>query len=69
MSPALEAVRRSQFCRPPSPNIPTDLGFKAMGIPLDAMTVAEISDAIPPAYSKFIAEKFLEQFAARDAAA
>ena len=44
-------------------NIPTELGFKAMGIPRDAMTVAEISDAIPPAYSKFIAEKFLEQFA------
>jgi DNA polymerase len=50
-------------------NIPTELGFKAMGVPRDAMTVAEISDAIPPAYSKFIAEKFLEQFAARDAAA
>ena len=50
-------------------NIPTELGFKAMGIPRDAMTVAEISDAIPPAYSKFIAEKFLEQFAARHAAA
>ena len=44
-------------------NIPTELGFEAMGIPRDAMTVAEISDAIPPAYSKFIAEKFLEQFA------
>ena len=39
-----------------------------MGIPRDAMTVAEISDAIPPAYCKFIAEKFLEQFAAKDAA-
>jgi hypothetical protein len=50
-------------------NIPTELGFKAMGIPRDAMTVAEISDAIPPAYSKFIAEKFLEQFVARDTAA
>ena len=48
------------------PNIPTELGFKAIGIPRDAMTVAEISDAIPPAYSKFIAEKFLEQFAARE---
>ena len=44
-------------------NIPTELGFKATEIPRDAMTVAEISDAIPPAYSKFIAEKFLEQFA------
>jgi DNA (cytosine-5)-methyltransferase 1 len=50
-------------------NIPTEFGFKAMGIPRAAMTVAEISDAIPPAYSKFIAEKFLKQFVARDAAA
>ena len=33
------------------------------------MTVTEISDAIPPAYSKFIAEKFLGQFAVGDAAA
>jgi DNA polymerase I-like protein with 3'-5' exonuclease and polymerase domains len=52
----------------PGSNVPRELGFKAMGIPLDSMTVAEISDAIPPAYSKFIAEKFLEQFAVRDAA-
>jgi DNA (cytosine-5)-methyltransferase 1 len=42
-------------------NIPTKLGFKAMGIPRDAMTVAEISDAVPPAYSRWIAERFLEQ--------
>ena len=49
-------------------NIPTELGFKAMGIPRDAMTVAEISDAIPPAYSRWIAERFLEQFAVKDAA-
>jgi DNA polymerase I len=41
-------------------NIPTELGFKAMGIPRDAMTVAEISDAIPPAYARFIAEEFLK---------
>jgi hypothetical protein len=32
------------------------------------MTVAEISDAIPPAYSRWIAERFLEQFAVKDAA-
>ena len=49
-------------------NIPTELGFKAMGIPRDAMTVAEISDAIPPAYSRWIAERFLQQFAVKDAA-
>ena len=47
-------------------NIPTELGFKAMGIPRDGMTVAEISDAIPPAYSRWIAERFLEQFAVKD---
>ena len=49
-------------------NIPTELGFKAMEIPRDGMTVAEISDAIPPAYSWWIAERFLEQFAVKDAA-
>jgi DNA (cytosine-5)-methyltransferase 1 len=40
-------------------NIPRPLGFRAMGIPLDTMTTAEISEAIPPAYSKFIAEAWL----------
>ena len=40
-------------------NIPRELGFKAMGIPLGAMTTAEISDAIPPAYARFIAQTFL----------
>jgi DNA (cytosine-5)-methyltransferase 1 len=40
-------------------NVPRQFGFKAMGIPLGSMTVAEISDAIPPAYSRFIAEAFL----------
>ena len=49
--------------------IPTELGFKAMGIPRDAMTVAEISDAVPPSYSRWIAERFLEQFAVKDAGA
>jgi DNA polymerase len=42
-------------------NIPREHGFHAMGVPSDAMTVAEISDAIPPAYSKWIAEQFLAQ--------
>ena len=40
-------------------NIPREHGFAAMGIPFAAMTVAEISDAIPPAYSRFIAEAWL----------
>jgi len=40
-------------------NIPRALGFKAMGIPLGSMINAEISDAIPPAYSKFVAEAWL----------
>jgi DNA (cytosine-5)-methyltransferase 1 len=45
----------------PMSNIPTELGYKAMGIPSGSMTVAEISDAIPPAYAKFIAEAWLSQ--------
>jgi hypothetical protein len=32
-----------------------------MGIPFETMTVAEISDAIPPAYSRYIAEQWLAQ--------
>jgi hypothetical protein len=42
-------------------NIPRELGFRAMGIPLGTMTVAEISDAIPPAYSRYVAEQWLAQ--------
>jgi DNA (cytosine-5)-methyltransferase 1 len=45
-------------------NIPRELGFKAMGVPLGTMTTAEISDAIPPAYSKFIGEAWLRSGAA-----
>jgi DNA (cytosine-5)-methyltransferase 1 len=40
-------------------NIPSALGYKAMGIPFGSMTTAEISDAIPPAYSKFIVMQWL----------
>jgi DNA (cytosine-5)-methyltransferase 1 len=40
-------------------NVPSALGYKAMGIPFGSMTVAEISDAIPPSYSRFIAEAWL----------
>jgi hypothetical protein len=42
-------------------NVPRSLGFRAMGIPLGTMTVAEISDAIPPAYARFVAEQWLAQ--------
>jgi DNA (cytosine-5)-methyltransferase 1 len=42
-------------------NVTSALGYKAMGIPFGSMTTAEISDAIPPAYSKFIAEQWLAQ--------
>jgi hypothetical protein len=42
-------------------NVPSELGYQAMGIPFGSMTTAEISDAIPPAYSKFIAEQWLKQ--------
>jgi DNA (cytosine-5)-methyltransferase 1 len=42
-------------------NVPSELGYQAMGIPFGSMTTAEISDAIPPAYSKFIAEQWLQQ--------
>jgi DNA (cytosine-5)-methyltransferase 1 len=42
-------------------NIPRELGFRAMGIPLGTMTVAEISDAIPPIYAQWIVEQWLQQ--------
>jgi DNA (cytosine-5)-methyltransferase 1 len=38
-------------------NVPRALGYAAMGI--DWMQTAEISDAIPPAFSKFVAEQWL----------
>jgi DNA polymerase-1 len=44
----------------PNSNIPSELGYKAMGIPFGSMTTAEISDAIPPAYSRYIAEAWLK---------
>jgi DNA (cytosine-5)-methyltransferase 1 len=40
-------------------NVPRPLAFRAMRIPLGTMTVAEISDAIPPAYSRYVAEQWL----------
>jgi DNA (cytosine-5)-methyltransferase 1 len=37
-------------------NVPREHGFVAMGIPIGSMSVAEISDAVPPIFSRFIAE-------------
>jgi DNA (cytosine-5)-methyltransferase 1 len=45
----------------PNSNVPSELGYQAMGIPFGAMTTAEISDAIPPAYSKYVAAQWLAQ--------
>jgi DNA polymerase I-like protein with 3'-5' exonuclease and polymerase domains len=42
-------------------NVPSELGYQAMGIPFGSMTTAEISDAIPPAYSRYIAEQWFKQ--------
>jgi DNA (cytosine-5)-methyltransferase 1 len=53
----------------PDTNVPTELGFKAMGIPFGSMTAAEISDAIPPAYSRYIVEQWLGRLAASPFAA
>jgi hypothetical protein len=40
-------------------NISREHGFAAMGVPVGSMTNDELSEAIPPAYAKFIAEAFL----------
>jgi hypothetical protein len=40
-------------------NYPQEDGFAAMGVPVGAMTNDELSESIPPAYAKFIAEAFL----------
>jgi DNA polymerase-1 len=50
-------------------NVPSELGYKAMGIPFGSMTTAEVSDAIPPAYSRYIAEQWLRQTVVTGAAA
>jgi DNA (cytosine-5)-methyltransferase 1 len=39
-------------------NVPSAIGRAAMGI--DWMTTAEISDAVPPAFSRFVAEQWLQ---------
>jgi hypothetical protein len=43
-------------------------GFSAMGIPLDSMQMDEISEAIPPAYAKYILEAFLRWRATKERA-
>jgi DNA (cytosine-5)-methyltransferase 1 len=40
-------------------NLPWEHAFVAMGVPVGSMTLAELSEAIPPAYSRFVAEAFL----------
>ena len=44
------------------PTLPLEVGQEAMGI--DWMTRHELSEAIPPAYTKYIGEQFLAQVAA-----
>jgi hypothetical protein len=41
----------------------------AAAIPIGTMTVAEISDAIPPAYSKFVASAWLRSVGTAKSAA
>ena len=41
-------------------NLPWEHAFIAMGAPVGSMTLAELSDAIPPAYSRFVAEQWLK---------
>ena len=42
-------------------NLPWAHAFIAMGVPVGSMTLAELSEAIPPVYAKFIAEAWLRQ--------
>ena len=42
-------------------NRPWEHAFIAMDVPIGSMTLAELSEAIPPAYSRFVAEAFLAQ--------
>jgi DNA (cytosine-5)-methyltransferase 1 len=42
-------------------NVPRAIGFACMGVPLGSMTVTAISDAVPPAFSRYVAEAWLSQ--------
>ena len=44
-------------------NRPREHAFIAMGVPVGSMTLAELSEAIPPAYSRYIAETCLSLIA------
>jgi DNA (cytosine-5)-methyltransferase 1 len=43
----------------PGSNLPREHAYIAFGVPLGSMTLAELSEAIPPAYSRYVAEAFL----------
>ena len=42
-------------------NLPWEYSFKAFGVPEGSMTLMELSEAIRPAYSTFIATPWLQQ--------
>jgi DNA (cytosine-5)-methyltransferase 1 len=48
-------------------NGPWAHAFMAMGLAVGSMTLAELSEAIPPAYARFVAENFLRRRQARQA--
>ena len=47
-------------------NRPWGDAFLAMGAPVGSMTLAALSEAIPPAYSRFVAETFLQAAIAKN---
>jgi DNA (cytosine-5)-methyltransferase 1 len=48
-------------------NRPWTHGFTAMGVEVGAMTLVELSEAIPPAYARYVAEAFLKARASETA--
>jgi DNA (cytosine-5)-methyltransferase 1 len=49
-------------------NRPREHGFIAMGVPVGSMTLAELSEAIPPVFARFVAEVLLKDRASRQMA-